>query len=220
MDITLEFINSTAAKGCFVVLQDRLQSLDVFRAVPLPELSSSTTLTTTIDNILPSVYKVFVYDLEWDGVPSRSPAHEPSDNIAVFGEAKGRCFAYILSVRLSLMSKFFVSVQNATSQFIQDVIIYQCGLEVLLVCEFKDDIEGASCVMVYREYGNKTLLVKEYPQTTVFPVPLTINHNKIYTFGVFGKNGFDIDERPMVTKQFQLRRTVSPPLPTSATTGS
>ena len=70
---------------------------------------------------------------------------------------------------------------------------------VNVTCEFKEGIEGASCVLVYREYGNKTLVVEEYPQNTVFPVTLTVDDNlEKYTFVIFGKNGSSFDERPII----------------------
>ena len=68
---------------------------------------------------------------------------------------------------------------------------------VKVECYFKDGIEDASCVLVYREYGNKTLVVEEYQQNSMFPKNVTVDDtNKIYTFAVFGKNGSDMDVRP------------------------
>ena len=71
---------------------------------------------------------------------------------------------------------------------------------VKVECYFKDSIENTSCVLVYRKYGNKTLVVKEYQQnSTVFPVNVTVDDtNNNYTFAVFGKNGSVMDERPLV----------------------
>ena len=70
---------------------------------------------------------------------------------------------------------------------------------VQIRCELKEGIEGASCVLVYREYGNKTLVVEEYPQNTVFPVTLTVDGDQ-YTFAVFGKSSFDLEERPIAVR--------------------
>ena len=52
--------------------------------------------------------------------------------------------------------------------------------------------------MVYREYDNRTLVVEEYPQNSVFPVNFTVDHpnETKYTLAVFGKNGPDIDKKP------------------------
>ena len=87
---------------------------------------------------------------------------------------------------------------------------------VQIRCEFKEGIEGASCVLVYREYGNKTLVVEEYPQNTVFPMTLTVGGDQ-YTFAVFGKSSFDLEERPIVTRNVHVTRTTTTP-PTEVTT--
>ena len=78
-------------------------------------------------------------------------------------------------------------------------------------CEFKEGIEGASCVLVYREYGNKTLVVEEYPQNTVFPVTLTVDGDlEKYTFAIFVKNGSWVDERPIITGRVNVTETTTP----------
>ena len=91
-------------------------------------------------------------------------------------------------------------------------------LVVQIRCEFKEGIEGASCVLVYREYGNKTLVVEEYPQNTVFPVTLTVDGDQ-YTFAVFGKSSFDLEERPIVTRNVQVTRTTTTPQTEVTTSG-
>ena len=70
---------------------------------------------------------------------------------------------------------------------------------VTISCEFTDFIEGVSCVLVYREYTKSILVVEEYPVNTVFPVTVMVDDPNNYTFAIFGKKGFDIDERPMLT---------------------
>ena len=88
---------------------------------------------------------------------------------------------------------------------------------VQIRCEFKEGIEGASCVLVYREYGNKTLVVEEYPQNTVFPVTLTVDDDtENYTFTVFGKN--DLEVRPIVTRNVKITRTSTTTPQTEVTT--
>ena len=88
-----------------------------------------------------------------------------------------------------------------------------------VTCEFKEGIEGASCVLVYREYGNKTLVVEEYPQNTVFPVTLTVDGDlEKYTFAIFGRNNSDIDGRPIVTKKLFASRSTSSPSTSSPST--
>ena len=84
-----------------------------------------------------------------------------------------------------------------------------------VTCEFKEGIEGASCVLVYREYGNKTLVVEEYPQNTVFPVTLTVDGDlERYTFALFGRSNSDIDGRPIVVQKLQVSASPSTPSPT------
>ena len=90
----------------------------------------------------------------------------------------------------------------STSRFLKNVSIQiEDSNLVKIGCEFKENIAEASCVLIYRKYGNDTLLVIEYPQNTVFPVNLTLDGtNVLYTFALFGKSGSDVDERSFVTK--------------------
>ena len=99
---------------------------------------------------------------------------------------------------------------NVASKVLNNVSLVVNDPVVHIRCEFKEGIEGASCVLVYREYGNKTLVVEEYPQNTVFPVTLTVGGDQ-YTFAVFGKNSFDLEERPIVTRNVQITRTTTTP---------
>ena len=110
----------------------------------------------------------------------------------------------------------------AVSQYIERASAsYLSGSEVQIECEFKEGIERASCVLVYREYGNKTLVVKEYPQNTVFPVTLTVDGDlENYTFAVFGKRGSDIDERPIFEGRLRIPVTTTSTAPTVATSGT
>ena len=105
--VTGEFIQNTTAKGCFVVLQSEYGSLDVFRALMLPD--DSTSVAGIITNISSSTYHMLVYDLEEDGLPNRIPAVEQNNSVTVEGE--GECllvyytYMWLLSIfcyRLSL----------------------------------------------------------------------------------------------------------------------
>ena len=62
-----------------------------------------------------------------------------------------------------------------------------------------DDIEGASCLLVYREYNNTLLIVKEYPQNTEFPVTVIVDNPEDYVFAIFGKKDSDVDKSPRMT---------------------
>ena len=89
-----------------------------------------------------------------------------------------------------------------------------------VTCEFKEGIEGASCVLVYREYGNKTLVVEEYPQNTVFPVTLTVDGDlEKYTFALFGKDGSSFDERPIIARRMNVTETTTPTITVSTSSG-
>lgn len=60
-------------------------------------------------------------------------------------------------------------------------------------------IEGGSCVLIYRQYGNETLVVEEYPKnTTVFPVTFPVSVLKNYTLTIFGKTSHGFDEEPIL----------------------
>ncbi|CAI7992180.1 hypothetical protein GBAR_LOCUS937, partial [Geodia barretti] len=187
--VTAEFIKSTTARGCFVVLQSGNESsADVFRALLRP--GPNTTLTSTISDAPSSTYRALFYDLEQDGIPNRSPALYEPNNV-------------ITANRNEAVSKVVSNVLNNVSLVINDPVVQ-------IRCEFKEGIEGASCVLVYREYGNKTLVVEEYPQNTVFPVTLTVDGDQ-YTFAVFGKSSFDLEERPIVTRNVQITMTTTTP---------
>ena len=115
-----------------------------------------------------------------------------------------------------------ILVTNASSNVLENESqLYLNGSAVFVTCEFKEGIEGASCVLVYREYGDETLVVVEYPQnSTVFPVTLTVGSGQYYTFAIFGKHGSDLEERPIVMRHVQVIRTTptaTPPPPTAVT---
>ena len=102
-------------------------------------------------------------------------------------------------------------IADAESQFLKNGSLYWNGSAVNVTCVFKERIEGASCVLVYREYGNKTLVVEEYPQNTVFPVTLTVGDDlEKYTFAIFGKGGTSFDERPIIAGRVDVTETTTP----------
>ena len=89
--LTVDFIQNTRARGCFILLQDVISGFtDEFRALSCPS-EVTTYLATTIDNVPHSVYRVFAYDLALDGLPSGSLAYyEQSNIIDVFGETASK----------------------------------------------------------------------------------------------------------------------------------
>ncbi|CAI8033357.1 hypothetical protein GBAR_LOCUS18817 [Geodia barretti] len=112
------------------------------------------------------------------GLPNSHPAVEQNANVTVLGNGP---------------------IADAESQFLNNGSVYVNGVTVKVNCKFKEGIDGASCVLVYREYGNKTLVVEEYPKNIVFPVTLTVDGDQ-YTFAVFGKSSFDLEERPIAVR--------------------
>ena len=101
------------------------------------------------------------------------------------------------------------SIPVSTSRFLKDVYIKMEDSNLVKIgCDFKDGVQEASCVLIYRKYDNNTLLVKEYPQDTFFPVNVTVDDISKYTFALFGKSGSEIDERAFMTID-------SPPSPMS-----
>ena len=101
---TGEFIESTTAQGCFVVLECEYGNPDVFRALLLPD-EISISVKSTILNILSSKYNMFVYDLEEDGRPNSHPAVEQSTTITVVGN--GECLLICVHLALIPHSNFY-----------------------------------------------------------------------------------------------------------------
>ena len=112
-------------------------------------------------------------------------------------------------------------VTDARSRFLQSGSeLFLTGSAVNVTCEFKEGVEGASCVLVYREYGNKTLVVEEYPQNTVFPVTMTVDGDlENYTFAIFGKGGTSFDERPIIAGRMNVTGTTTPTITVSTSSG-
>ena len=209
IQITAKFIEGTKAKGCFAVFQCEYGSPDVFRALLLPNLNS------VIIDVPASTYSMLVYDLEEDGLPNTKPAVEQSRTVTV--EGGGKCLL-IYYTWLTFVTDSD-SVSDIESLILKRASFVWSGLAVSFTCEFKEGIEGASCVLVYREYGDETLVVVEYPQnSTVFPVTLSVGSGQYYTFAIFGKHGSNLDQRPIVMRHVQVIRTTptaTPPVTNS-----
>ena len=102
------------------------------------------------------------------------------------------------------------SMPESSSEFLTSVTLSQNGLEVFITCQVYFE---SSCVLVYREYGNTTLTVIEYPHSSEFPVNVTVDNPERYTFAIFGKNGTDIESEPVIAVRLEAIKT--PPTPTS-----
>jgi hypothetical protein len=185
--VTENYIINTRAKGSLIVLLCEDNSHDEFMVLPRPE--TKTTVTRVINNVSASAFNMSSYDQEADGLPNANLAY--SNTLTVRGRAS--------------------TDYKPASLFIENAIIYLNGSEVQIECMLKDDIVGASCVLVYRECGNNTIVVKEYPQNTVFPVPVTVDGDlENYTFAIFGRNSSYFDERPILTTRLEVTRATTP----------
>ena len=104
---------------------------------------------------------------------------------------------------------------NATSEFIKDASISISRSTVQITCEFSEDYPESSCVLVYREYGNTTLVVEEYTRNRPSDNIVLDKSDRAYTFAIFGRNGnAGIDPKPVATKRYILYMYVA----TNATT--
>ena len=83
--------------------------------------------------------------------------------------------------------------------------IFHNGSEVFVTCELPADYPEASCVLVYREYGNTTLGVRVYNGNTTFPITIT---GENYTFAVFGRRSDShIDRIPVTSERIVFNGT-------------
>ena len=153
-----------------------------------------------------------------------SPVSSQYINRAGKGLMVSLCFPQLMELRTAGDSSPHVetdSTLNATSQFLKDAAIDLDASPVKIECEFKDGVEDAACVLVYRECGNESIMVKEYPQRkTVFPVTVTVDDEiENYTFAIFGKNVSNVDEWPIVIQDTDTEAR-TPPTQGSFATGS
>ena len=99
------------------------------------------------------------------------------------------------------------AMHEFSSEFLSSATISQNGWEVFITCQFNNVYSESSCVLVYREYGNTTLTVIEYPHSTEFPVNVTVDNPQRYTFAVFGKSGTDIESEPVIAVRLEAIKT-------------
>ena len=81
-------------------------------------------------------------------------------------------------------------------------------------CKVANGYPEASCVLVYREYGNTMLTINDFSQSFPFPITLSVDKPENYTFAIFGKNGVrEIEEESAFIVKFKTPFTVAQPLP-------
>ena len=124
------------------------------------------------------------------------------------------CYAYGNSVSRLIMYTGPKSITSASS-FLKRASISRNRSEVTVNCEVAAGYPEASCVLVYREYSNSTLIVIEFPIKSfqlldLFPVPLPVITPENYTFAIFGKNGVEMEEEPAFIVKFKKSSTPQP----------
>ena len=97
--------------------------------------------------------------------------------------------------------------------------MYFSGSDIHIFCSFKDITGDVSCVLVYREYGNTTITVREFKNEETWS-NISLSDPDKYTFAVFGKNGSDIDQRPILSSRGLTSATTSPTDTTTPTRSS
>ena len=87
------------------------------------------------------------------------------------------------------------------SQMLKSGNISRSGPTVVIDCQFSEvSPQGASCVLVYREYGTPLLTVIDMPHLLHFPVSLAVDSPENYTFALFGKHPVTgMEEQPIIT---------------------
>ena len=98
-----------------------------------------------------------------------------------------------------------------TSKLIKGASISISGSTVQITCELSEDYPESSCVLVYREYGNTTLVVEEYTHNNKPPDNITLDNPKSnYTLAIFVKNGnAGIGQSPVITERYVAPTTTT-----------
>ena len=99
-----------------------------------------------------------------------------------------------------------------TSIFLESASISLSGSsEVTVDCKVANGYPEASCVLVYREYDNTTLIVTELSHS-ILSITLNIDRPEIYTFAIFGRNGdSEIAEHPAFIVKFKTPSNMDQP---------
>ena len=202
-----EFISNTLATGCFIVIQSDSRTADIYRA--LLRQNSEQTVSEVI-SVPPSNYTVYAYDLEENALPNPLPAVSSGTTININTPHGQYIYTYYC-----VHNSYYVitdSIPESSFKYLCGATTSQNGSQVFITCQFSNVYPESSCVLVYREYGNTTLTVIEYPHSTEFPVKVTVDNPERYTFAVFGKNDDVIDEESVIAVKLEAIK----PLPTSS----
>ena len=101
---------------------------------------------------------------------------------------------------------------TSSSIFLESASISLSGSsEVIVDCKVANGYPEASCVLVYREYDNATLIVTELAHS-ILSITLNIDRPEIYTFAIFGRNGnSEIAEHPAFIVKFKTPSNMDQP---------
>lgn len=101
------------------------------------------------------------------------------------------------------------------------MINYEDGDQVKINCEFEEDVQNASCLLLYRDCTTQLLEFVEYHHiNTTFPVNVSVENPEQTTFAILGRNLTLFDEEPIVTKHFPVSVSSSPStIPPSVASG-
>ena len=201
IDVNGELIGNSSAKGCFVAIQCNFSTPITF--IALKRNGENQRLSGAI-SMPASNYTVYVHDLEKDGLPNIHPANlVPSSVEITHGEEKCK-FLWVQSVvhLFVFISNFKDKAPNIES--VNNASISRNGSILEVNCT--PDKQSASCVLVYRAYGNYMLNREE-----TFPVTVDLDPDMNYTFALFRRLDKDTDERPFVSMFVQGTEDPSQP---------
>ena len=201
--VTGELITNSHAKGCFIVFQGNSTQADIFYVLARDKES-----ITGLVTVHSSINLLYGYDLEENALPNALPA------VVLDIETTNTSNHYvILFIEFMCISLLYIATDSkpiTSSTFLESASISLSGSsEVTVDCKVANGYPEASCVLVYREYGNTTLTVREYSQFSQLSITLSVDKPENYTFAIFGKNS-EIEKHPAYIVKLS---TVDQPLP-------
>lgn len=85
------------------------------------------------------------------------------------------------------------------------------GSNIMITCDFLDSSPQSLCVLVYREYDAKTLIVEEYSRDNMPDIITLDRPDRNHTFAIFKKNvSANIDPTPVAINRHTAPSTATP----------
>ena len=199
-------IGNSPAKGCFVVIQCNFTQITF---IALKRNGENRRLSGAISMPM-SNYTVYMHDLEKDGLPNIHPANLIPFSVDI---TRGDEKCKLLWVYTKLLFKhLFVCVhfidQAPNDENLKNASISRHGSMLEVTCT--PDEQSASCVLVYRAYGNCMLNCEE-----TFPVTVNLDPDLNYTFALFRRINNDTEEMPFLSMFVQGKKDASHLQPSS-----